>query len=61
MLRPSSNSSVSEVFPRVLVELMVCRPGTVWNCFSRGNATEVAMVSGLAPGRLALTLITGVS
>jgi hypothetical protein len=61
MLRPSSNSRVSEVLPRVLVELMVLSPGTVWNCFSRGSATELAMVSGLAPANCAETLITGVS
>ena len=61
ILRDSSNSSVSEVLPSVLVELMVLRPGTVWNCFSSGSATDVAMVSGLAPARDAETLITGVS
>ena len=32
----------------------------VENCFSSGSATDDAMVSGLAPGRLALTLMTGV-
>ena len=45
----------------MLVELMVFRPGMVWNCFSSGNATELAIVSGLAPGRAANTLMTGVS
>jgi hypothetical protein len=29
------------------------KPGMVANCFSSGNATEVAMVSGLAPGKFA--------
>ena len=43
------------------MELIRFKPGMVWNCFSSGKATEVAMVSGLAPGRLAETLITGVS
>ncbi|OIQ74165.1 hypothetical protein GALL_441880 [mine drainage metagenome] len=47
------------VSPSVLVELMVTSPGTVWNCFSNGSATELAMVSGLAPGSAAETLITG--
>ena len=28
----------------------------VENCFSKGMATDDAMVSGLAPGRLALTV-----
>ena len=60
MLRPSSNSSVIDVLPSVLVELMTLRPGMVWNCFSSCSATEVAMVSGLAPGSVADTLITGV-
>jgi hypothetical protein len=32
----------------------------VENCFSSGSATEDAMVSGLAPGRSAPTLMTGV-
>ena len=61
ILRPSSNSRLSEVLPNVLVELMTASPGMVWNCFSSGSATEVAMVSGLAPGSDADTLITGVS
>ncbi len=33
----------------------------VENCFSSGVATAAAIVSGLAPGRLALTLIVGKS
>ncbi len=33
----------------------------VENCFSKGVATADAIVSGLAPGRLALTLIVGKS
>ena len=49
------------VLPSVLDELMTLSPGMVWNCFSSGKATEVAMVSGLAPGNEAETLITGVS
>ena len=60
MLRPSSNSSVTEVTPWVLVELITARPGICWNCFSSCSATEVAMVSGLAPGSDAKTLMTGV-
>ena len=31
----------------------------VGNCFSSGIATDVAIVSGLAPGRCADTLMTG--
>ena len=60
MSRPSSNSSVTEVAPSVLVELMTRRPGIVWNCFSSCNATDVAIDSGLAPGSAAKTLMTGV-
>ena len=60
MSRPSSNSSVTEVLPRVLAELIRARPGIVWNCFSSCSATELAIVSGLAPGSCAWTLMTGV-
>ena len=60
MSRPSSNSSVTEVAPKVFVELMRFSPGIVWNCFSSCSATEVAIVSGLAPGSCAKTLMTGV-
>src|SRR3990172_3892012 len=55
------NWSVIWVRPRVLVELMESTPAIVENCFSRGVATVVAMVSGLAPGRLALTTMVGKS
>jgi hypothetical protein len=48
------------VDPKVLVELMTLMPSIVENSFSSGNATEDAMFSGAAPGRLALTEITGV-
>ncbi|MNN56393.1 hypothetical protein D3C81_1713190 [compost metagenome] len=56
----ASNSRVSEVLPRVLVDVIRLRPEMVENCFSSGKATEDAMVSGLAPARSALTLMTGV-
>jgi hypothetical protein len=36
-------------------------PAIVENCFSRGVATEEAIVSGLAPGTDALTWIVGKS
>ena len=36
-------------------------PAIVENCFSSGVATADAIVSGLAPGRLALTVIVGKS
>jgi len=61
MLRSAANSSVIEVLPSVLLELIVTSPAIVENCFSSGSATEDAIVSGLAPGSDALTLIVGVS
>jgi hypothetical protein len=41
------------VLPWVLVEFIELRPEIVENCFSSGNATADATVSGLAPVRLA--------
>ncbi len=55
------NWSVMLVFPRRLVELMESMPAMVENSRSRGVATEDAMVSGLAPGRLAKTWMVGKS
>ena len=54
-LRSRSNCRVTLVLPRALVEVMESRPGMVENWRSSGVATEAAMVSGLAPGRLAPT------
>jgi hypothetical protein len=48
------------VDPRVLVELITLIPSMVENSFSKGSATEEAIFSGAAPGRLALTEIMGV-
>ena len=47
--------------PAMLVEVIESRPAIVENCFSSGVATDEAIVSGLAPGRLALTWIVGKS
>ncbi len=60
MSRFVSNSSVIVLAPNVFVELIVFSPAIVENCFSSGSATELAIVSGLAPGSTAETLITGV-
>ena len=49
------------VLPCELVELTESRPAIVANCFSSGSATAEAMVSGLAPGRLACTWMVGKS
>ena len=59
--RSCSNSRVMVVLPRVLAELITERPEIVENCLSSGVATEEAIVSGLAPGSVALTVIVGES
>ena len=61
MLRLRSNCSVMLVLPCALVELIDVRPAIVENCFSSGSATDDAIVSGLAPGRPALTWMVGKS
>src|SRR6185437_6843826 len=61
MLRSWLNSSVMFVSPCVDVELITSRLEMVENCFSSGVATDEAMVSGLAPGRRAVTWMIGVS
>ena len=47
--------------PSELMEVMADSPAMVENWFSSGVATEEAMVSGLAPGRLAVTSSVGKS
>ena len=42
-------------------EFIVEMPEIVDNCRSIGDATDAAMVSGLAPGRVAVMLIVGKS
>jgi hypothetical protein len=59
MFRLRTNCSEIELLPWVLVEVIVSIPGMLENSFSSGVATEDAIVSGLAPGRLALTEIVG--
>ena len=49
------------VRPRVLVEVICVIPAIRPNCRSNGDATEVAIFSGLAPGRPAVTLMVGKS
>ncbi len=53
--RFKSNCSVIFVLPKELVEFIELSPAMLENCFSNGVATEVAIVSGLAPGRVADT------
>ncbi len=59
MLRSRTNCSVMDVLPCPLVDVIWVTPGIVENCFSSGVATAAAIVSGLAPGRPALTWIVG--
>ncbi len=47
------------VVPRLLEEVISVMPAMRPSWRSRGVATEEAMVSGLAPGKLAETLIEG--
>ena len=61
MSRRAENSSRITLSPWMFSELLPTRPGMAENSFSSGVATEAAMFSGLAPGSLALTSITGVS
>jgi hypothetical protein len=59
MLRSSVNWMVIDVDPSELVETMLSMPAIVVNCFSSGVATADAIVSGLAPGSDALTVMVG--
>ena len=47
--------------PSALVDVIESMPAMVENCLSSGVATAEAMVSGLAPGRLAVTWMVGKS
>src|SRR5215813_489179 len=59
MFRLKLNCSVIDVEPCEFVELIESMPAIPENCRSSGVATDEAIVSGLAPGRLALTLMVG--
>ena len=61
MLRSRSNCTTIDVALSALVEVISETPGiwAIWR--SSGWATEAAIVSGEAPGRLALTAIVGKS
>src|SRR3954453_3944229 len=61
MLRSSENWIVIVVLPLVDCDVIESMPAIVENCFSSGVATADAIVSGLAPGRLADTWIVGKS
>src|SRR5262245_8751723 len=59
MLRSNANCSVIDVVPSALVDVMLSMPEMVENCCSSGVATAEAIVSGVAPGRLAVTTMVG--
>src|SRR6185437_13701410 len=61
MLRSRVNWIVMFVEPRVDDDVMLSMPAIVENCFSSGVATADAIVSGLAPGSAAFTVIVGKS
>src|SRR5215831_13361175 len=61
MLRLRSNCMVTLVDPNWLVEVIWLIPAMRPNWRSSGVATDDAMVSGLAPGSPAFTLMTGYS
>jgi hypothetical protein len=48
-----------DVEPRLLVDVISVTPAMCANCRSSGAATDVAIVSGLAPGKAADTAIVG--
>jgi hypothetical protein len=52
---------VIEVLPSELVDVIESMPAMLESCCSRGVATEAAIVSGLAPGRLAEIEMVGKS
>ena len=57
--RLRSNCRTIAVFPSEDVEVIVVTPAMVENCRSRIDATEEAIVSGLAPGSCAVTWMVG--
>src|ERR1041384_1443105 len=59
ILRLRLNCRVIEVEPCEFEELIESMPAMPENCLSSGVATDAAIVSGFAPGRLALTLMVG--
>ena len=61
MLRSRSNCRVIVLVPSTLIEVICARPLIWLNCVSSGCATLDAMVSGLAPGYCAVTVMVGKS
>src|SRR5258708_17223758 len=61
ILRVSSNCRLMLTLPELLCELIEVKPAIALNRCSRGVATDAAMVSAFAPGKLAATAIVGKS
>src|SRR5216684_7876685 len=61
MLRARSNCSVIVVVPTPLNDVISLSEGIAVNCCSSGVAIAEAIVPGLAPGKLAVTVIVGKS
>ena len=61
MSRPRSNWMVIEVVPSADIEVSDEMPEMVESCRSIGEATDAAMVSGLAPGSVAVIAMVGKS
>src|SRR2546427_6880680 len=61
MLRSSVNWIVMLLTPSALVDVIESMPAIVLNWRSSGVATAEAIVSGVAPGRFAMTWIVGKS
>src|ERR1700722_9864351 len=61
ILRSRSNWMVICAEPATLIDVICAMPGIIANCRSSGCATDVAIVSGLAPGYFTFTLIVGKS
>ena len=61
MFRLRSNWIVIEVVPRLLDDVISVTPAMWPNCRSSGVATDDAMISALAPGKLAFTEMVGKS
>ncbi len=61
MLRLRSNCTVIWLAPSTFTDVIWLTPAIWLNCCSSGCATELAIVSGEAPGYLALTEMVGKS
>jgi hypothetical protein len=61
MLRSSVNCSVIWLWPIPLTDVIESSAAIVENCFSNGVATADDIVSGDAPGNVAVTWIVGKS